>query len=176
MKLTLACLLVLTLIAGAACNQTAEVPPGSHLPPANGEEAEATTTSTPPPTTPAEEEAETPPPATITEEDIEAARQVVLAYFEALNNYDLEAALACMEESWGNEKGPGLASEISQMKTWSVSLTVEEEAEPTVTADDRVELHIKIDVSTFGQPDRHAVYQLMEIEGKWKICYSEDAG
>ena len=172
MKLTLACLLVLTLIAGAACNQTAEVPPGSHLPPANGEEAEATTTSTPPPTTPAEEEAE----ATITEEDVEAARQVVFAYREAFNNYDVEGTLAFLEESLRAEREEAIRSDISQMKSYGIKLGVEEEAEPTVTDDGMVAIYIMLDVPVFGQKDRHVIYYLMEIEGEWKICSYEDVG
>jgi hypothetical protein len=175
MRLTLALLLVLALIAGAACTQVAETPPETTLPPTTPVTQAPTTTPPPATTAPAEE---TTPPATeeaITEADIETARQVVFAYFDALNSYDLEGALACMEESWGNEQEPGLASEINQMKTYGVTLNVEEEAEATVTADGRIELPIKIDVSMAFQPDRHAIYQLTKIEGEWKICYSEES-
>jgi hypothetical protein len=172
MRLTLACLLILTLIAAAACTQVAQTPPETSLPTTTP--ATQAPPTTPPPTTPAQVE-ETTPPATVTEEDIAAARQVVSAYFDALNSYDLEGALAYMEESWGNEKEASLTSEINQMKTFGVTLTPEEEVEPTVTADDRIELHIKIGVSMAFQPDRHAVYQLAKIEGEWKICYSEES-
>jgi len=173
MKLTLACLLVLALIVGAACTQTVEAPPETDLPPAARED-DTPLTSTPTPEATGETDGEeTTPPDAINEEDIEAARQVVLAYFKALNNYDLEGALACMEESWGNEKEPGLTGEINQMKTWSVTLTVEEEAEPAINADETIEIKMKITPSKLAGP-RHAVYQLMEIEGEWKICYSED--
>jgi len=174
MKLTLACLLVLALIVGAACTQTVEAPPETDLPTAVQEDdTPLTGTPTPEATGETDGEETTPPDAT-NEEDIDAARQVVLAYFKAINNYDLEGALDCMEELWGQGKETSLTGEISQMKMASVTLVATEEAEPTVTADDRVELHIKIDVSFPGQPDRHAVYQLMEIEEEWKICYSED--
>jgi hypothetical protein len=151
MKLTITCLLVLALITGAACTRATEAPPETELPPATTEGG-------------------------VIEEDIEAARQVVFAYFDALNNYDLEAALACLEESWGNEKELDLSGEIKQMKTYGVTLTVEEEAEATVTTDDRIELYIKIYVSMALQPDRHAAYQLMEIDGEWKICHYEYVG
>jgi len=175
MRLTLACLLVLALIAGAACTQVAETPPETSLP-TTTPATQAPPTTQPATTAPAQAEETTPPAATeeaITPEDIEAARQVVSAYFDALNSYDLEGALACMEESWGNEQEPSLASEIDQMKSFGVTLSAEEEAEPTVAADDRIELSIKIDVSMAFQPARHAVYQLAKVEGEWKICYSE---
>lgn len=178
MKLTLACLMVLTLIVGAACAQTPEAPPETDLPPAatQGEETEAPVASTPTPTPEATEEAETPPPAATAEEDIEAARQAVFAYREAFNNYDVEGALAFLEESHRAEAGreDGIRSDIGQMETYGIKLGVEEEAEPTVTADGKVEIYIKLDVPVFGQQDRHIIYQLMEIEGEWKICSSED--
>ena len=164
MKLTLACLLVLALVASAACTQTVEAPP------ANGEEAEAPLTSTTPPDTAEDEEA--PPPATVTEEDIEAARQVVFTYLDALNNYDLEGVLACMEESWGQEREASLTSEIGQMETFGVTLGVEEEAEPAINADETIEIKIKLDVP-MPMPDRHVTYQLMKIDGEWKICFAE---
>jgi len=173
MKLTLACLLVLALIFGAACTQTVEAPPETDLPTA-AQENETPLTGTPTPEATGEPNGEeTTPPDAINGEDIEAARQVVLAYFEALNNYDLEAALACMEESWGQGKETSLTGEISQMKSWGVTLIVEEEAEPAINADETIEIKVKITPSKLAGP-RHAVYQLMEIEEEWKICYSED--
>ncbi len=170
MKLTLACLLILALVAGAACTQAPGAPPETDLPPANGEKAEAPLTSTTPPDTAEDEEA--PPPATVTEEDIEAARQVVFAYLDALNSYDLEGVLACMEESWGQEREASLTSEIGQMETFGVTLGVEEEAEPAINADETIEIKIKLDVP-MPMPDRHVTYQLMKIDGEWKICFAE---
>jgi hypothetical protein len=150
MKLTLAYLLILALVVCSACAQPAEAPPDS----------------TPPPTT-TEEEAETPPPATITEEDVEAARQVVFAYLEAFNNYDVEGTLAFLEESLRQEREESITSEIGQMESFSVKLGVEEEAEPAITPDGKVEIKIKL---TTPLGDKHVTYQLVKINGEWKIC------
>jgi len=160
MKLTLACLLVLALVAGAACTQVTEAPPETDLSP-----------TTPPPatTTPAQAE-ETTPPATITEEDIEAARQVVFAYWEAFNSYDVDGVLAFLEESWREDRADDIAGEIGQMEMFGVTLEVEEEAEPAIT-DETV--GIKMLVKTpLGA--KHYIYYLKEIDGEWKIYFAEE--
>lgn len=172
MKLTLAYLLILALAVFPACTQPAEAPPDGEPPPATTEGEEAPPSEPPPPAT-TEEDEEAPPSDAITEEDVEAARQVVFAYREACNNYDVEGALAFLEESLRADKEDDIRSDISQMETFGIKLGVEEEAEPTVTADGKVEIYIKLDVPVFGQKDRHAIYQLMEIEGEWKICFAE---
>ena len=173
MKLTLACLLVMALVAGAACAQTIETPPEADPTP-TAQVDETPPASTPTPTPEATEEEADQPLATITEVDIEAARQAVFAYREALNNYDLEGTLAFLEESHRAEREEDIRSDIGRMEAVGIHLAVEEEAEPTVTADGKVEIYIKIDVLFFGQKDRHVVYRVMKIEGEWKICESED--
>jgi hypothetical protein len=170
-KLTLTCLLALALIASAACTQTVETPPEtSQLAIIQEEETPSTSTPTPEAT----ESEKTQPPATTTEEDIEAARQVVFAYREAYNNYDVEGALSFLEESHRAEREDEIRSDIAQMDTYNIKLGVEEEAEPEVTADGMVAIYIKLDVPVFGQKDRHVVYKLTELAGEWKICISED--
>ena len=151
MKLIFACLLILALVVCSACAQPAEAPPDS----------------TPPPTTTQKEEAEAPPPATITEEDVEAARQVVFAYLEAFNNYDVDGVLAFLEESWRQEREESITSEIGQMESFGVKLGVEEEAESVITPDEKVEIKIKL-TTPIGA--KHVTYQLVKIDGEWKIC------
>ena len=168
MKLTLACLLILALVAGAACTQATEAPPETNLPPTTTQAEETPPASTPPPTTPAEEETG----AAITEEDVEAAKQVVFAYWEAYNSYDVDGVLAFLEESHRVDREEEIRKDIGQMKTYSITLGVEEEAEPTITDDGMVAIYILVDVPVFGQKDRHVIYYLTEIEGEWKICSS----
>jgi len=167
MKLTLACLLVLALIAGAACTQVAEAPPETDLPPV-AQEDETPLTSTPTPE--ATEGEKTQPPTAITEEDIEAARQVVFAYWEAFNSYDVDGVLAFLEESWREDRADNIAGEIGQMEMFGVTLEVEEEAEPAIT-DETV--GIKMLVKTpLGA--KHYIYYLKEIDGEWKIYFAEE--
>ena len=107
-------------------------------------------------------------------EDEETARQVVFAYWEAFNNYDVEGVLAFLEESYRLEREEGIASEIGQMQSFGVKLGVEEEAEPTTTPEGKVEIKIKLSVP-MGQPDRHITYELVKINGEWKICATVEA-
>jgi cytoskeletal protein RodZ len=179
MKLALAFLLILALAIFPACTQPAEVPPESSPPlTTTQEETETPSVSEPTPTNSAEEEAETPPPATteesITEEDIEAARQVVFTYWEAFNNYDIDGVLAFLEESWREDRADDIASEIGQMKGANMTMGVEEEAEPEVTTDGTIVIKMLIDIPIMIMPDRHYIYYLKEIDGEWKIYYAEE--
>jgi hypothetical protein len=178
MKLALACLLILALAILPACTQPAEVPPDITPPTPTQEETETPSLSEPTPTNPTEEEAETPPSATneesITEEDIEAARQVVFAYWEAFNNYDVDGVLAFLEESWQEDSADDIASEIDQMKGANMTMGVEEEAEPTVTTDGTIVIKMLIDIPIMIMPDRHYSYYLKKIDGEWKIYYAEE--
>jgi hypothetical protein len=168
MRLTLACLLVLALIAGAACTQAAQAPPETTLPP-TAPVTQAPTTTPPAATIPTQAEETTPPAAA--EEDIEAARQVVSAYWEAYNSYDVDGVLALLEDSWREERADAIAGEIGQMKTFGITLNAEEEAEPEVTADGTVAIKMKI-ATPLG--DRHYTYRLKKINGEWKIYSAEE--
>ena len=106
-------------------------------------------------------------------EDIEAARQVVFAYWEAFNSYDLEGVLAFLEESWREERTESIASEISQMEMADMTMGVEEEAEPEVT-DGTIAIKMFIDIPVIFMPDRHYIYYLKNIEGEWKIYLAEE--
>jgi hypothetical protein len=168
MKLTLASLLILGLVIFSACAKPAETPPPSTPPPATTQEEAAAPPPSAPPTTTTPEDEETPPPATITEEDVEAARQVVFAYWEAFNNYDVEGVLAFLEESYRQEREESITSEIGQMEAFHVKIGVEEEAEPVITPEGMVGIKIKLSVP-MGQPDRHITYHLGKINDEWKI-------
>jgi hypothetical protein len=173
MRLTLACLLVLALIAGAACTQAAEAPPETTLPPTTPV-TQAPPTTPPAATIPTQAEETTPPAAAeeaIAGEDIEAARQVVSAYWEAYNSYDVDGVLALLEDSWREERADAIAGEIGQMKTFGITLNAEEEAEPEVTADGTVAIKMKI-ATPLG--DRHYTYRLKKINGEWKIYSAEE--
>jgi hypothetical protein len=165
MKLTLAYLLILVMVVFSACAQPAEAPPPATPPPATSPE-EAAAPSAPPPATSPEEAAEVPPPATITQEDVEAARQAVFAYWEAFNNYDVEGVLAFLEESYRQEREESLTSEIGQMKAFHKTIGVEEEAEPVIIPEGKVEIKMKL-ATPLGT--KHYTYQMGKINGDWKI-------
>jgi hypothetical protein len=149
MKLILTLLVIPVLVLFAACGQAAEEPSG------NGEVAENGTVA-----------------SVLSQEEIDAARQVVYDYWEAFNAYDAEGALACLEESYRQQRAEEIPGEIAQMQGAGVTLGVEEEAEPIVNADGTVVIQIKLIVPIL--PDRHITYDLIKIDGVWKICGSEE--
>jgi hypothetical protein len=112
-----------------------------------------------------------PPTDEIGQEDIDAARQVVFDYWKAFNAYDLDGVLSFLEDSWRQESAESLKSDMGQLQAFGTTLGVSEEAEPTVTPDGKVEIKIKLK-TPLGS--RHVTYDLMKVNGEWKICYSEE--
>ncbi|MGD9115815.1 MAG: hypothetical protein PVJ61_01335 [Dehalococcoidia bacterium] len=153
MKLALALFVIPLLVLFAACGQAGEpansTPAESNAPADNGTVASA-----------------------FTEDDFAAARQVVFDYWDACNCYDVDAALACLEDSHRQERAADIPGEIAQMEGAGVQLGAIEEAPPSVIDDEIVVITIKLDVPIM--PDRHIVYHLIQVDGDWKICFSEE--
>jgi hypothetical protein len=149
MKLLVALLLTPALILFAACGQAADEPADNSEPADNGQVA-----------------------AALSAGEIDAARQVVYDYWEAFNAYDAEGVFACLEDTYYELRKDEIPGEIAQMQGAGVTLELEEEAEPVVTADGMVVIQIKLIVPIL--PDRHITYDLIKIDGEWKICDSEE--
>jgi hypothetical protein len=161
MKLTLILLLIPILVLFAACGQAADEPAGNGAPTENSAPAESGA------------QADNGSVAgALSQEEIDAARQVVYDYWEAFNAYDAEGALACLEESYCQIRADEIPGEIAQMEGAGVTLELEEEAEPVVTPEGIVVIQIKLIVPVL--PDRHITYDLIKIDGEWKICGSEE--
>ena len=148
MKLTLILLLIPLVVLFGACGDSADDA-------ANGEPAENGTVA-----------------ATLSQAEIDAARQVVCDYWAAFNAYDLEGVLDCLEESYRQEREADLPGEIAQLEAAGRTLDFEEEAEPVVTADGIVTIQIKLFIPVL--PDRHYTYDVVKVDGEWKICGSEE--
>ncbi len=155
MKLAIAFLLIPVLVLFAACGQAADDPVGNGEPADNGDLADNGSVA-----------------AAISAEEIDVARQVVYDYWEAFNAYDVDGVLACLEESYCQEREADIPGEIAQMQAAKVTLELEEEAEPVVTPEETVVIQIKLDVPIL--PDRHITYELVKVDGVWKICASEE--
>jgi hypothetical protein len=149
MKILLILLLIPALVLGVACGQAAEDTGG------NGDLADNGTVA-----------------SALPQEEIDAARQVVYDYWEAFNAYDVDGVLACLEESYRQQRADEIPGEIGQMEAAKVQLELEEEAEPVVTSEGIVVIQIKLIVPVL--PDRHITYDLVKIDGEWKICASEE--
>jgi len=57
------------------------------------------------------------------------------------------------------------------MQSFNVTLGVEEEAEPVITPEGKVEIKIKLS-TPIGT--KHVTYHLMKINDEWKICFSAE--
>jgi hypothetical protein len=174
MKKAIILLFILAVVILSGCGQSEE-----SAPPALGTPAAISSASTPSgPTTTSTTTAvyvttSTGEPETnsITRQDIDEARQVVLDYWQAFNNYDMKGALAYLEDSYRQERAEGLTSDNDRMKAYYTKLGVEEEAEPSITPDGKIEIKIRLKTPIGA---RHVTYRLMEVSGGWKICYSSE--
>jgi hypothetical protein len=155
MKLTLILLLIPVLVLFAACGQAAEEPLGTEPPAESSAPADNGSVA-----------------GTLSQEEIDAARQVVYDYWEAFNAYDVDGVLATLEDSYCQIRADEIPGEIGQMEAAKVQLELEEEAEPVVTPEGIVVIQIKLIVPIL--PDRHITYDLVKIDGEWKICDSEE--
>jgi hypothetical protein len=155
MKATLILLLIPILVLFAACGQAADEPLASETPAESAAPADNGAVA-----------------GTLSQEEIDAARQVVYDYWEAFNAYDVDGVLACLEESYCQIRADEIPGEIGQMEAAGVTLGLEEEAEPVITPEGIVVIQIKLIVPILS--DRHITYDLVKIDGEWKICDSEE--
>ena len=151
MRQAFAILLVLAFVIFSGCSQSAVAPPPTDRP-------------LPTPTA-------APSPVAITKEDVDTARQVVFDYFEAFNQYDVEGVLAFLEESYRQDKAESIEEDIDRMKSFGAKLGVEEESEPVITPEGKIEIYIKLRTPIGAQ---YVTYQLLQESGEWKICLSEE--
>ena len=154
MKLAFTLLLIPLLVLFAACGDSADDAANGE-PAGNGEPAENGTVA-----------------ATFSQADIDAAWQVVCDYWAAFNAYDLEGVLDCLEESYRQAREAELPGEIAQLEAAGRTLDFEEEAEPVVTADGIVVIQIELDIPVL--PNRHYTSDVVQVDGVWKICGSEE--
>ena len=110
--------------------------------------------------------------SSLSQAEIDAAWQVVCDYWAAFNAYDLEGVLDCLEESYRQERETDLPGEIAQLEASGRTLDFEEEAEPVVSADGIVTIQIELDIPVL--PNRHYAYDVVKVDGVWKICGSEE--
>lgn len=115
-----------------------------------------------------EDEGEETTQLVVTQEDVDAARQAILDYWEARNNYDVELTLSFYEESFRQEREEEVRQQINQMKMVGITVDVEEEAEPVITEEGTIEIRMKLDLP-WPMGDEHITYYMMKVNGEWKI-------
>lgn len=103
-------------------------------------------------------------------EEAEALRTLSSAYWEAINAYELEKALAFLEESYRLQEEEELTENIELMKTFAIKLTVTEASPPQAVDDETREMHWTVK-NPLNVLLIHMIFQ--QIEGEWKIISAE---
>ena len=99
------------------------------------------------------------------------ASQVILKYWEAMNNYDLELALSYLEKEYREREEEEVKDDLSRLKQFNVTLSVADISEPVFIDEERVRCEI---VLTTPIGDRDLVYLLEVTDGEWKIYFEND--
>ena len=136
-------------------------------------------TSTPSPTS-TSEPAKTPEPTPMAATpEVEAAdvemdsfiRGLTFDYWDAFNDYDADTVLGYFETSYRQEREEFLRADIGTLKLFGVKLGVSEESPPTMVAPNEWEMYV-----TMKEPLGTRIIQMVfkEIDGEWKVTYSEE--
>lgn len=99
-------------------------------------------------------------------EEPDTVNEVILEYWEAMNNYDLERTLSYYEEQYRQGEEEEVKGDITRLKQFSVTLSVADISEPVFIDEDKVRCEIILS-TPIG--DRNLIYLLERINGEWKI-------
>jgi len=105
------------------------------------------------------------------EQDAAEIRQIAEAYWEALNEYDVDHAITMLEPGYRAQEEELIRSDIGTMKLFRVKLEVSEETPPTpnVNGDYETYLSMKTPVDT-----RRVLMVFRRIDGQWWIVFSDE--
>lgn len=97
------------------------------------------------------------------------AVQVILDYWEAMNDFDAEKALSYLEPAYREQERQEVEDDITQMaplKWLNFRLTITEASEPVYIEDNKVEVQATLD-TPIGP--NYMLYHLVLLDSKWKI-------
>lgn len=140
------------------------VPAATTEPPAPRPAATATPAATPSPQPSPE-----PTPADDPAADIAAIRAIVVAYWEAFNDWDADRALSMLEPAYRAVEDPLIRRDIERMEQFGVRLDVSEESPPTLNDDGDYETYVTM-VTPVDTRRLRMVFR--RIDGAWWIVFS----
>ena len=106
-----------------------------------------------------------------TADDVAEIRRMVTEYWEALNTYDVDHAIAMLEPAYRALEADLIRRDIGQMKLFRVKLGVSEETPPVINDEGDYEIYLSIDTPI---DKRKVLMVFRRIEGQWWIVYSDE--
>lgn len=101
--------------------------------------------------------------------DIAAIRAIIVAYWEAFNDWDADRALSMLEPAYRAAEDPLIRRDIDRMERFGVRLEVSEESAPTLDADGDYETYVTM-VTPIDTRRLRMVFR--RIDGAWWIVFS----
>ena len=103
------------------------------------------------------------------EEDIAAIRAIVVAYWEAFNDWDADRALLMLEPGYRATEEEFIRHDIGRLEQFGVRLDVSEETPPTLSDDGDYETYVTM-VTPIDTLRLRMVFR--RIDGEWWIVFS----
>jgi len=107
-----------------------------------------------------------------TADEFSLAKQVILDYWEAMNQFDAELALSYCEPAYREERRERVYDQVSRMqplKYMNYKLTITEMSEPVYIEEGKLEIRATL-LTPIG--NKYLLYNLVKVDGEWKICLS----
>ena len=104
-------------------------------------------------------------------EDVATIGQMVNAYWEAFNTYDVDHAVSMLEASYREREEELIRGDIGRMKLFRVKLDISEESPLTLNDEGDYETHLRIATPV---DTRRVLMVFRKIEGQWWIVFSDE--
>lgn len=140
----------------------ASIPPTASESPTAVPEPTEVPIQSPPPTEPSDSSPE---------QEVAEIRQIVEAYWAALNEYDVDHAVTMLEPGYRAQEEDSIRSDIGRMRLFRVKLEVSEETPPTLNADGDYETYLAVKTPVDA---RRVLMVFRRIDTEWWIIFSEE--
>ena len=118
---------------------------------------------------PPQSSTQTEPSDSSPEQEAAKIRQIVEAYWIALNEYDVDHAITMLEPGYRAQEEEPIRKDIGLMKLFGVKLEITEETPPSLNAHGDYETYIRVKTPV---DTRRVLMVFRQIDGQWWIVFS----
>ncbi len=120
---------------------------------------------------PTQAPAQTEPSDSTPAQEVAEIRQMAEAYWEALNEYDVDHAVTMLEPSYRAQEEELIRSDIGRMQLFRVKLGVSVETPPSLNADGDYVTYLSLETPV---DTRRVLMVFRRIDGQWWIIFSDE--
>ena len=110
-------------------------------------------------------------PYPATDAEIEPLRRLAFEYWEKFNSYDVDGALALLEESYALERGETIRGDIGRLRMFRLKLGLSEHTPPRLTGPGEGQLFLLMKEPLGIRIIRMA---FLKVDAEWRITYAQE--